>query len=81
MSEEYKDDSFNETDWPVSNPGQLYDDVPGMSRPRAVPEKPREEYRLPRSIRRCVARPGDRDYQGLFSGSASFGGVPLDLLG
>ena len=61
MSEEYIDNSFDEADPPVSDPG-LYDEVPGMSGPRAVPEKP--EYRLPRSVRRCVARPGDRDYEG-----------------
>jgi hypothetical protein len=60
------DNSFDEADPPVSNPEQLYDNVPGMSGPRAVPDKPKAEYRLPRSVRRCVAHPGDADYVAVF---------------
>jgi hypothetical protein len=58
-SDHYTDDSFDETELPVSNPGvklspnehaAFYDDVPGMSEARAV-GKPKRDVR---SLRRCL---------------------------
>jgi hypothetical protein len=73
-SERYIDAGPDETEQPVSHPGiklspndhaRFYDDVRGQSEARGVPEEPEDECPLPRRVRRLLAHPGERDYDGL----------------
>jgi hypothetical protein len=72
-SEQYLDSGFDETERPVRNPGvklppndhaRFYNDVQGMSEARSVSELTKEANPLPRRVRRCMAHPGDKDYDG-----------------